>query len=245
MSGQTATVTLTVNAPAPDGGGTADIYTGNAAVFPVPSSFVIPAGQTSGSFNVTAGTVMATTPVTVSADYGNSGMGTSVWVVPVTAAATFSAFGISPSTVISAQTATLTFSLSAAAPTGGASIGVGCSPSAAFAVQSPYLIPAGQTSASFTATAGTVALSTPVTCTAGYNAVYQVASVTVAPPVSLVKIGSISVSPAPDRRQRGARRSTWRAMMRPFSYKPRTWCRPGRVRQVSAFPLTPSMVPGT
>jgi len=88
MSGQTATVTLTVNAPAPDGGGTADIYTGNAAVFPVPSSFVIPAGQTSGSFNVTAGTVMATTPVTVSADYGNSGMGTSVWVVPVTAAAT-------------------------------------------------------------------------------------------------------------------------------------------------------------
>jgi hypothetical protein len=49
---------------------------------------------------------------------------------------------------VSGATATLTLALSGPAPSGGASVSANGGNSAALAVQSTYLVPAGQTSAS-------------------------------------------------------------------------------------------------
>lgn len=50
--GQTSTLTITLNGPAPTGGATITLAS-NSTHFPVPSSLVIPAGATSGSVTVT------------------------------------------------------------------------------------------------------------------------------------------------------------------------------------------------
>lgn len=51
-AGQTSTLTITLNGPAPTGGATITLAS-NSTHFPVPSSLVIPAGATSGSVTVT------------------------------------------------------------------------------------------------------------------------------------------------------------------------------------------------
>lgn len=52
IAGQTSTVTITLNGPAPTGGATITLAS-NSAHFPVPSTITIPAGSTSTSFTVT------------------------------------------------------------------------------------------------------------------------------------------------------------------------------------------------
>src|SRR2546423_276848 len=54
-SGGTATVTLTLSDAAPAGGASVTVYSQSPAALPVPASFVIAAGQTSGSFTAQAG----------------------------------------------------------------------------------------------------------------------------------------------------------------------------------------------
>jgi hypothetical protein len=80
-------------------------------------------------------------------------------VVADTTGVTMSSYTISPSTVTSGDTVTLTMTLTGPAPDGGASVLVGSGNQTAQPVQSPYLIPAGQTSASFTVTTGPVSAS--------------------------------------------------------------------------------------
>ncbi|HEV2487588.1 MAG TPA: alkaline phosphatase family protein [Terracidiphilus sp.] len=71
-SGGTATLTVTLSAAALAGGATISLTTSNSTVFPVPVSFTVPAGQTTGSQTVTVGTVTASTLVTVTASYNSS-----------------------------------------------------------------------------------------------------------------------------------------------------------------------------
>ena len=81
-SGDTASLTLTLSGPAPPEGAAVSIASGNLSAFPLRPVYLIPAGQSSASFGVHAGTVTAVTTVPVSAGYGGSGQTTTVTVVP-------------------------------------------------------------------------------------------------------------------------------------------------------------------
>ena len=71
-SGAVITLTVTLTSAAPTGGVTISLTTTNATLFPAPGTFTVPAGQTSANQAVTAGTVTASTSVTVTATYNGS-----------------------------------------------------------------------------------------------------------------------------------------------------------------------------
>jgi trimeric autotransporter adhesin len=195
-SGGTVTTTLTLSGPAPDGGASVSVYSQTPAVFPSPSSFLIPAGQSSGSFSVQAGAVTTTTVVNLGAGYGGASKYATVTVTPGTPTVTLSSIGISPSTVSAGGTATVTLTLSGPAPTGGATVSVSSGNVAAFPAQSSYLIETGHSSGSFSVVAGSVTAATPVTVGGGYGGASRSATVTVTPVATSVALSSINVSPA-------------------------------------------------
>jgi pimeloyl-ACP methyl ester carboxylesterase len=72
-SGNSATVSATLNTPAPAGGAQILLSSSNPTVFPVPPSVTIPLGQTSGtSAGIITGAVASPTTVNVMATYGSS-----------------------------------------------------------------------------------------------------------------------------------------------------------------------------
>jgi hypothetical protein len=73
---------LTLTGPAPPEGASVSLSGMDVAAFPAPSSYVIPAGQSSASFDVRAGTVSASTPVTLTAGYGGTTQEATVTVTP-------------------------------------------------------------------------------------------------------------------------------------------------------------------
>lgn len=86
---------------------------------------------------------------------------------------------ISPSIIPSGGKATVTVVLNGKAPTGGSSIAVQSSRPYLFPLTSPFVIPAGEGSASFTVTAGRVTSATPVILTATRTGVTLKAAATV------------------------------------------------------------------
>jgi hypothetical protein len=62
--------TVVLSGPAPSGGASVALASGNANVAPVPASVNIPAGATSAAFTVTTRSVTSSTGVTISASYG-------------------------------------------------------------------------------------------------------------------------------------------------------------------------------
>jgi len=81
-SGAFATLSVTIGGLAPTGGTNVIIQTTNPTAFPAPSTITIPAGQSSNGVPVQAGTVSASTSVTVTAVYGGSSQSTTVTVTP-------------------------------------------------------------------------------------------------------------------------------------------------------------------
>ena len=124
-SGGTATVTLTLSGPAGSGGASVNFSGSNNTAFPVPSSYLVPSGQSSVSFTVQAGVVTASTAVTLGASYGGAGQYASVTVTPVGPKVTLASIGISPATVASSGTATMMLTLSGPAGSSGAAVSVG------------------------------------------------------------------------------------------------------------------------
>lgn len=74
-SGQGSTGTFTLNGPAPAGGLTVQIRSGVPGIVQVPVSVVVPAGQTTGTFNITTKTYHSQVFVGVWALYANKGAG--------------------------------------------------------------------------------------------------------------------------------------------------------------------------
>jgi len=185
--GASATVNLVLSTAAPAGGATVTLSS-TSTVFPVPSSLVIPAGQSSGSLQVQASTnVPNSTTVTVTAAYNGSSQDASITVTVSPPA--LASIAISPSAVNSGASATVTIALTVAAPTGGVAVALSSTNAAAFSVPSSFVVPAGQSSGSFQVLASNVGGSTTVTVTAAYNGTTRTASVTVTtPPPALASI---------------------------------------------------------
>jgi len=92
--GETSTATLSLSAPALAGGQFIGLTYSNGAAFG-PGSLVVPAGQTSTTFTVTATPVAAPVPVTITAAYPSGGAGVQSSVLQVTPSG--NAYGLSPS----------------------------------------------------------------------------------------------------------------------------------------------------
>jgi C1A family cysteine protease len=104
-SGATASLNLSLSAVAPTGGAVISLASNNSTVFPVPSTYTIPAGQTSATPSVVVGTVTASTTVTLTATYNGSSMQAKVVVNPSTLPVVASVSAILPQ---QSQTITIT-----------------------------------------------------------------------------------------------------------------------------------------
>jgi hypothetical protein len=190
--GATVTITVSLTAAAP-AAGVAVTLTGGASAFPLPARISVPAGQSSASVNVVAGTVTASTPVTVTGTYDGAVKTATVTIAPVVAI-TLTSVSVSPASVAAGASATLTVTLSSAAPTGGATVAL-TGTSAAFPVPASVVVLAGQKTISLTVNASTVAASTSATITAKYNGGTETTSVTITP-VVLPTLSSLAFSQA-------------------------------------------------
>jgi hypothetical protein len=77
-----STGTVTLSGPAPEGGATVMLTSTNRDAARVPDSFVIPAGQTSGTFLVESVTVGTRMTLSIIAHYGGTSNGASLVVDP-------------------------------------------------------------------------------------------------------------------------------------------------------------------
>jgi hypothetical protein len=166
--GGTSNATVTLAVPAPKGGATVAIFSSNSLIFPVPSTVFVPAGQRSASTTIA-------TPYA----YGPSYLITAVSGSSLTSAtltvqsATIGLLTFSPATIIGGTSTTGTVTIDEPAGPNGAVVSLS-SYNTFFIVPATVTVPAGQQTATFTAT------STKVTSTsqAEIQAIWNKSSVT-------------------------------------------------------------------
>jgi hypothetical protein len=134
----------------------------------MPSSLVISSGSTSGSFAFVTGTnVTSTTPVTITASYGASAANLGLTVNPAASATPpLTGLTIAPASVAGGAGATGSVTLQGPAPSGGASVQLSSSNTAAATVPPTVTVTAGATSASFPITSRAVTTDTSVVISA-------------------------------------------------------------------------------
>ena len=177
--GSSATGTVALNVAAPSGGVGVFLSSSSAAAT-VPSSVLVPAGQTNASFALTTSTVSATTLATISAS-SNGTVSTVLTVNPATATAlTLSALSLNPPSVAGGSSSTGTVTLSRAAPSGGAVVSLSDNSSVS-GVPASVTVPAGATSANFAVTTNTVTSSTAVSVSGSFGGTTRSATLTVNP----------------------------------------------------------------
>ena len=197
QAGDSATVNLMLSGPAPPGGAAVSLSSGNPSMFPVPSQFTIPAGQTGASFNETAGPVTTVASIDISAGFGGANLSARVTINPVAPAVILSSLSVSPTSVNSGDMVTVSFSLNGQAPSGGAAISFSSNNSTAAPLPAQSVIPAAQTSGSLTVRISAIATTAiPVTITASYGGATLTATLTVNPATPEAALSSLSVSPA-------------------------------------------------
>ncbi len=157
--------------PAPAGGAAVGLTTDNPSVIHVPASVSIAEGNSAASFTI------GTSPVSglptgghVTATAGGVTKSIFVNVAPdPNAAPLLQSMSIAPASVSGGTSATGTVFLSSPAPSGGISVTLSTSNSAAARVPGIVSVPAGQTSATYTVTTFAVSGSTSATITAFYD----------------------------------------------------------------------------
>ena len=186
IGGYSSAGTVTLSGPAPAGGAVVALSSSNAAVASVVGSVTVPAGGTSASFTVSTVPVSSTATSVITATYGASASSTLTVNPPSVSSVT-----LSPTVVLGGANSTGTVTLNGAAPAGGAAVTLASSNTTAAQVTSPVVIPAGNTSTTFTVTTATVSTTTTVNVTASYGGNAS-ASLTVNPTLG---VASISLNP--------------------------------------------------
>ncbi len=108
------------------------------------------------------------------------------------AAAALSAITVNPAAVTGGTGSTATVTLTAAAPSGGATISLASSNTAAARVPSSVAVAAGATNATVTVTTSAVSTQTAASLSATYNGVTRTASLTINPPGQTVTLTVIA-----------------------------------------------------
>ena len=180
--------TVTLTAAAPGGGFQVNLSSNNASLT-VPTSVTVASGQTTASFTATAATVNTDqNGVTITASAASV---TTTTTLNLLAPAQLQSVSCAPSTIGSSATSTCTAALNKAAAS---SVGVSLSSNnALLTVPSSVTITTGQTSATFSATSGSVPSNQSATVTGSLNGVNQVFTVNLTAPAQL---SSVSCSPS-------------------------------------------------
>ncbi|HUI56980.1 MAG TPA: putative Ig domain-containing protein [Bryobacteraceae bacterium] len=150
-SGTSSTCVVTLNQAAPTGG-VAISLTNTNATLAVPPSVTVAAGAISATFTATAGTVAGSQSATITAVLGYSAQSVTIGLTG-NAAMTVSSLTCAARSMGASSSTTCTVVLSQAAPAGGVSVALSTS-TALLTVPATVTVAAGQTSATFAATAG-------------------------------------------------------------------------------------------
>lgn len=178
VGGQFSRGTITLQNPAPSGGSSVNLSTSNAFVAkPTRNVVVVPAGQTSVSFDIQTYPVAEPKNVTITARRGTV---TTTAVLRVVRAG-LENFTTSASSVGNNGTITGRVLLSGPAPTGGASVQIVSGNTNAATVPTSVLVPQGQREATFTIRGRGVSSSTQVTITASRLGISIPVTITVTP----------------------------------------------------------------
>ena len=180
----TASCTVTLSAAAPTGG-VAVALTSNNAKAPVPSANVsVAAAATTASFTVTAAAVTTneTAVITATANGGSKSFS-----LTLAAPAALSTLACTPSALLPGQTTTCTVTLSKAA-TSTFAVTLASSNATALPVPASVSVPAGASTANFTAKAGTGISNQSATVTATAGGVSKTTSITVGVSAQLLSV---------------------------------------------------------
>jgi hypothetical protein len=162
VGGNASTGRVTLSAGAPPGG-VAVTLSSNSANATVPASVTVPAGLDNATFVITTTTVSTTTQATITAAYAATSQ---TAALSISAAPAVSAVTITPASVTGGTSASGTVTLNAVAPSGGVSVTLNSSNTAAATAPASVMVAQGQVQAAFTVTTSTVATDANVTITA-------------------------------------------------------------------------------
>ncbi len=163
---------------APTAGLVVALSSNNPGVAPVPKSVLVPGGANKVDFNFTTNGVAASTPVTITASTSFGKVYGSFTVVPAVLQAV-----LAPKNLLQDESSvSLQAELNGVAPPGtGAVVTLSSSVGYLLKVPATVTIPAGESSATFTAISGATSKPTAVKITASYKGVSQSVTVTVTP----------------------------------------------------------------
>ncbi|BCW96438.1 MAG: S8 family peptidase [Fimbriimonadales bacterium] len=178
VGGNRVVGTVTLTAPAPEGGFLVQLGSNaTARLTLLPSHLIVPAGQRTATFEILTRRVNRSTPITITASAAGVSRQATLTILSESDI-TLQSLTISPTTVLGGGSATGTVTLSAPAPAGGIVVQLRSSSTRAQA-PSTVTIPAGATSANFTIRTTAGGFVTTVTITATYNGVSRSAQLTI------------------------------------------------------------------
>jgi uncharacterized protein (TIGR03437 family) len=181
-AGQSVAGTVTLNAPARQGGFAVSLSSSDPSV-QAPATVVVPQGSVSAAFTVQVASSSSGGSITITAS-ANRDSRSALLIVTSPNGPSLSALTLSAVSVSGGTSVTGTVNLSAAAPSGGVAVQL----SASQAVAQPpatVTVTSGQSSATFTITTSAVTAAQTVTITASYAGQSQIATLAVNPSLTL------------------------------------------------------------
>ena len=173
LGGTSSTGTVTLNDNAPSVGAYVLLQSSNSQA-QVQKVILVPPGSSSAKFVVQTTAVKVKTIATITASAGGVSVNSPLTILPPT----LLSFAVSPSTVKGGATSTGTVTLGSPAPIGGLTVSLKSGSSKA-SVPATVIVPAGQTSASFTVKTKSVESQTYVTLSATSNGISVAAGLTI------------------------------------------------------------------
>ncbi len=186
-SSASSTCIVTLNQAAPPAGSTVTL-SGNSTLLAIPASVAVAPGATSASFNVTAEKITTNQRVTVSASLNGGSQTVSLSLV---APVLVSALACNPGTIVPGNASICTVTLNQPAASAGNVVALSDNTSL-LTIPATVTVPAGVTSITFTAGAGTTVTKLTANLTATLNGASQSAPLDVLPTPA---ISSFSCSP--------------------------------------------------
>ncbi len=171
-SGQSTLCTATLSAAAPSGGA-AVVLGSNNSQLSVQGLVTVAAGSSAANFTATAGALTASSTAILTGTYNNTSQTATIQLAGIP---TLTNLTCNPTSLGSGQSTLCTVTLSSAAPSSGAAVGLS-SNNSQLSVQGSVTVPANSFSASFTAIAGALTVSSTAILTGTYNNTSQTATI--------------------------------------------------------------------
>lgn len=188
VGGKSATGVVWLTQPAPTGGATINLTSGDPSAASAPAAIVVNAKARSQKFTIATHGVAITVGVTITAYYQS---GSKSAVLNVAAPYPVS-LTLNPGATVGGPKVAGKVTLDGAAPPGGATVTLSSSNTAAASAPGSVLVPANKTSAAFTVTTHSVAASASSQITGAYGASSASGSLIVNPPT----VRTLSLKPA-------------------------------------------------